>query len=52
VDEVVTILLSREQWEFVLSCFERDTPVHEMLGDEESMGAGRDVLRAVRAQLP
>jgi hypothetical protein len=49
--QVITIRLTREQWEFVLAFLRGSAPVYEELGDETSLRLGQDAANAVQEQL-
>jgi hypothetical protein len=49
--DVLTIRLRREQWKLAVGQLQKDHPVYEELGDQESLHLGRDAEQAIRAQL-
>jgi hypothetical protein len=51
-DVILTITLSREQWDVAVGQLTVDHEVYADLGDEESLRLGRDAEHAIRRQLP
>jgi hypothetical protein len=50
-DEIITITLTREQWELALGQLVQDQATYADLGDQESLQLGRDAGHAIRRQL-
>ena len=51
MDQVLTIRLRRDQWQFVLDAVAHDDPVYQELGDLDSLRYGRDAREAISRQL-
>jgi hypothetical protein len=51
MDQVLTIRLRRDQWEFALAALAHDDPIYEELGDQQSLRLGRDAWAAITRQL-
>lgn len=51
MDQVLTIRLRRDQWQFALASLADDDPVYQELGDLDSLRHGRDAREAISQQL-
>ena len=51
LDGMVSVTLRMHQWMFILDQGERDRPIYQQLGDEESLAIIRDARAAITTQL-
>jgi hypothetical protein len=50
-ERIITIVLSREQWDLVVTALAADDAVYDQLNDHESVDLGRDAHRIITQQL-
>jgi hypothetical protein len=50
-EQIITIALSREQWDLVVTALATDDAVYQQLNDHTSVDLGRDAHRAITQHL-